>query len=400
MKNNLRLLRIVAALTAILLSFPALAVQYYWTGAGGVDQNWTTAANWTPAGPPPSGDTALFGVDATVGDSLTVNNIVPGNTAIAGLSYTNSVNTTWHVTSIPVGVTLTVNGPLTVGGVAAGAAGTVSLAAIAGSGTLVVTGTPLNVGNNGSASLLQGTTLDLTGLNNFIYNASAGVIATGIGNRSIATLNLASVSNYVTVGTMNLNTSSSSSSGNGTALRFGSGTNILNVGTFNLAAGRTSGTATFTDANGGLRLRGTGGTDNDRATIVIGLRNFGSSTGGTTTGTLALNGHPVDMKIGTFTVGQETRAGTEANLIGSGVLQFDQGTVDATTINMGVCSGNSPTAGALGSITVGANATLTAGSISMANMTSPGVGSFAVAAFPTPSVTTAATIARARFNPS
>lgn len=369
-----RLLALVGAGCA--LAQLASAAPYYWNGASGVDFSWATGANWTPAGPPLATDTALFGADATVGDNLTVNNTIGGSRTIASLTYSNAVNGTWHVTEVPVGQTLTVSGNLVVGGGTGNGAPTlISLSAMTGGGNLVVNGTSLTVGNTGtSGGLNGGSTLDLTGLTDFIYNAASGVIGIGSVNRSTATLNLASGSNYITAATINLNTGSSSSSGSGIALRLGAGTNRINVGTLNIAANRTSATAQFAGATGGLRLRGVGGTDSDRANMVLGLRNAGSSGGGTTTGTLALNGHRVDMMIGTLTLGQMTRAGTEANLNGNGVFQFDDGVVDVTALNMAVCSGNSPTAGANGTMTVGTAGILNVGNISMANLTSTGTG--------------------------
>src|SRR5262249_40044074 len=159
--------------------------------------------------------------------------------------------------------------------------------------------------NMGASSLTGGNILDLSGLTNFIYNASAGQIGLGISNRSVGSLNLANGSNFITVGTINLDTGSSSSSGTAGNLRFGPGTNVVNVGAINIGANRTAGTVNFVTSSGGLRLRGVAGGDSDRVTtVVLGNRNTGSSTGGTTTGTLSFNGHPVDAKIATMTMGQ------------------------------------------------------------------------------------------------
>ncbi|TAK98314.1 MAG: hypothetical protein EPO07_12185 [Verrucomicrobia bacterium] len=377
MKTFLHHLRTLTLGILSLLVVPlAPAASFEWTGASGADVLWATAANWNPSGVPGASDSPIFGVTATVGDAVTVNNTVGTSTNVTALSYTNSTSGSWHVTQIPSGVSLTVSGTVTVGGATGtGSPLLVTSAAMVGGGTLIANGTAFNVGNGGSAGgLNSGTILNLSALTNFYYSASGGTLGIGAVNRSIATLNLAAGSNFITAATISLNTGSSSSSGNGVALRFGPGTNNINANTFNIGANRTSATAQFTDASGGLRLRGTGGTDADRCNMTLGNRNAGSSTGGTTTGTLALNGHPVDMKFGTLTVGAQNRAGTEAGLIGSGVFQFDQGTVDVTTINMAVCNGNSPTAGARGTLTVGASGTLTVGSISMANVTSPGVG--------------------------
>lgn len=92
------------------------------------------------------------------------------------------------------------------------------------------------------------------------------------------------------------------------------------------------------------------------------------------------NGHPVDAKITTLTLGQNSQT-ANTNLSGVGNFQFDQGTVDITTVNMGVCGGNSSTLsltnGAIGTLTVGANGTFLVNSISLGNVTSTAQGSFA-----------------------
>ncbi len=375
MKRMLHPLRIAALVASPLIITHPASGQTVWSGGGGVNKNWSATANWYSGATPSASDTALFGVDATVGNATTINNTVDTTTTIAALNYTNSVSGTWHVTEIPSGVVLSVSGGMTVGGGTAN--GLVTSAALVGGGTFEVSGSPLNVGNNGSSSLDQNTILDMSGLSNFVYNAAVGTVATGTGNRSVAGIVLAARSNSITAATINLNTSASSSSGSSTALRFGSGTNIINADALNFAAGRSSATVNFLTASGGLCLRGTGGTDTDRTTLTLGHRNAGSSTGGTTTGTLSCNGHPVDMKIATLILGRNSRNGTEVNLHGVGVFQFDQGTVDATTINMGVMSGTSPSASADGTLAVGANGTLTVQSVSLANMTSSGAGSTA-----------------------
>src|SRR5262245_18938838 len=115
-------------------------------------------------------------------------------------------------------------------------------------------------------------------------------------------------SNSITAATLNAGTGSTSSSGSST-LRLGAGTNVINVGAINGAAGRENCTVSFLGSGSGLRLRGTAGGDADRVTtVLLGDRNTGSSTGGTNTGTLSFNGHPVDAKIGTMTLGQQNSA--------------------------------------------------------------------------------------------
>src|SRR5262249_19804580 len=159
---------------------------------------------------------------------------------------------------------------------------------------------------------------------------------------------LAAISNNITVGTFNDNTSSSSSSGTGN-LTLGSGINNINVGTFNIAAGRAQSTVAFPGSTGTLRVRGTGGTDSDSATMTLGNRNNGGGSGNTSAGTLSLNGHDVDMKLGNLTMGQ-SGSNPSGNAPGNGTITFDTGIIDATNINMAISSGTTTFVQANGTI--------------------------------------------------
>jgi fibronectin-binding autotransporter adhesin len=379
------LCRLLLILSSVALPrFADAATTFLWNVASPGANNWNVNANWIPAtGNPGSTDTGVFGTVGTAANSTTVNNIVSVSTAITSLQYTNTTAAAWHVTQLADGVTLSTSGNVIVGSALLNAAqdSTTTSAAILGNGTFQASGNNFLIGYQGNSSLNSGTVLDLSGLTNFIYNASAGVIGMGISNRSTANFILAAGSNYITVGTINQDTGSSSSSGTAGALRLGAGTNVINVGTVNVAAGRTAGSINFFAGTGGLRLRGVAGGDNDRvATVVLGNRNTGSTSAGQTTGTLNFNGHPVDAKISTTTLGTISQT-ANTNLSGIGILQFDQGKVDISTVNMGVCGGNSATLnltnGAIGTLTVGASGTLYLNSVSLANLTSTAVGSFA-----------------------
>jgi len=368
-QHQLTLLLVAFSLMATYL---APAASFEWSGASGADDFWSTGANWNPGGPPGSADSPVFGETDTVGDATTVNNIVGPSTTVAALSYTNSLAGTWHVTEISSGSTLTVSGTVIVGG------GTVNnlstAAAMVGGGTFLATGNTFTVGNGGPANPLTPGTLDLSNLTNFIYEASGGTIGiASFGSRGMGTLTLAAVSNSLTAGTININ--GATGTGSQPKLNLGGGTNIINVNTFNVGGGRSTTTLGFFSGTGGLRLRGTSGTDDSRTTMVVGNRNTGGTGTLTTTGNAFFNGHPVNMKFATLTLGLMSRNGTEANFNGLGNFQFDQGTVDATTIAMGVVSGNSPTSRGTGILTIGAGGDLVAGSVSLANVSSGVAGS-------------------------
>ena len=370
--SNLRRLTVLFLL-GVLSVFRSSAAPFEWTGATGTDDLWATAGNWNPSGPPGTADSVTFDDTDTVADAINVNNIVGANKTIAALSYTNSLSGTWHVTQIPPGVTLTVSGSVIIGG--GTGAGLNTSAAMTGGGTFLVTGTTnfLTLGNTTSSGSATPGTLDLSGLTTFVFNATNGTVGigylpSGTGSRSTGNLTLAG-SNSITTATIDMNGATGTAST--PTFNLGAGTNIIHANTFNVGGGRSTTTLKFNDVTGGLRLRGAGGTDADRTTMVVGNRNTGGTGTFNTYGYVLLNDHPVDLKLATLTLGlmSRTQAGTDAGKYQpTGVFEFNQGTVDATTINMGVCSGNSTNAGSTGTLTVGAAGTLLAGNISLANM--------------------------------
>jgi hypothetical protein len=278
---------------------PVRAATYIWNVASPGANNWNVNANWNPnTGNPGSADAAKFGSVGTNVNSTSIDNVVSANTTITSLQYSNLFG--WHVTQIPATVTLTVTGGATFGGFTNETSSTA--VAMSDAGTLLVSGGNFIVGNQGN-SAVQSITADFSGLSNLVYNASAGSFNLCNSNRSQGTMTLAAASNNLTCATANIGTGSSSSSVT-TTMKLGSGTNLINANTINLAGNRGSATINFANAAGGIRIRGTGGTEADRATMVLGLRNTGSSTGGTSTGTLSFNGHPVDAKISTLTLGR------------------------------------------------------------------------------------------------
>jgi autotransporter-associated beta strand protein len=365
-----RLVRISAAICPIFLTTSAglAANTALWIGNPGVTAttNWSDNLNWSVA---PLQNDAKFGGTGSAADFNTVTSFVDANQAPLSLQYTNNSFTgssQFHNTFIPAGVTLSVgNGTLTVGGLVADNYRT--QVRITGGGTLRVTNA-LTIGNNtaGSSGNDQQTSLDLSGLTNFVYNAPASTITMGSGNRSSADFTLAANSNYVTAATWNANVASSSSSVAGT-LNLGAGTNIINVNTFTIGGNRANCPVNLPPA-AGLRLRGAGGTDNDRANMTLGNHNA-SGTGSTAAGTLNFNGSAVDLKLGTLTMGQSGGGTTGGSNPGNGTLNFDTGVVDANAINMAIASA-SVFNSANGTINVGQSATLIvgAGGISMANI--------------------------------
>jgi autotransporter-associated beta strand protein len=357
-------LRSLLILIALLATHLAGAAPFVWNVASPAANNWNVDANWLPgAGNPGVADTAIFAATGTSGNATTVNNVVSVNTAVASLVYSNIISGQWHVTSIPAGVTLTVTNGVTIGGQTSDSI--VTAVAMTDGGILIVSGGNYVVGNSGT-NAFQNSTNDISGLSAFIYSNSAGSVSFGAANRSGASVNLASSSNRIIAATMNNGTGSTSNGGTSNT-RLGGGTNIIHAGTLNIAAGRETCNFVFQTTTGGLRVRGVGGTDSDRANMTVGNHNTGGS-GSTAAGNLLFNGHPVDLKLGTVNLGQSTSAPT-GNSFGNGTIQFDTGTIDATAINMGISSGTTTFVLANGTIAVGAGGTLIvgAGGVSLVN---------------------------------
>src|SRR5262249_54938333 len=131
--RKIRALFLLAAIAAS--AQVAHAATLVWNGVNftTATTNWSDTANWLPVGAPGSADTAIFSVTGTVGDALTVNNVVDANTTVSTLRYTNSTTGQWHVTQIPTGITLTASN-VTIGGL--GVDNVVTSVAMTGGGTL------------------------------------------------------------------------------------------------------------------------------------------------------------------------------------------------------------------------------------------------------------------------
>ena len=89
------------------LSTAQFVVYKHWTGLG-IDNLWSTADNWNLPGSPAGGDLVFEAADTNATE--TVNNIVSSSLTVSSLSYTNLGNTSYHVTQIDPGATLSIDG--------------------------------------------------------------------------------------------------------------------------------------------------------------------------------------------------------------------------------------------------------------------------------------------------
>ena len=353
----------LAIVATFVLGQSARATSYTWTNSP--SGNWSTATSWSPNAPtggPTAADTASFTYLDTSSSATTPNNIVDlgfGGT-LSTLIYSSTNANTFHVTQIPTGQTLRVTNKVTVG--QQNGVQLVTQAFMTGGGTFLTSTTNLTVQSYGSATGANSMgTLNMTNLATFIYTnpiatLSVGDTATGL-TRSGGNLLLAGSSNYITVSNINLGSSAAAQAGPLSTLVLGQGTNIINVANLNVANNKNSVNVTFAAPTGGLRIRGLSGSDTSRANITIGNRN---QTGtGTCQGQMLLNGSPVDIKAATLTVGANPNTGSTTGDNGTGVLQFDTGTIDATTVILATSATASGTAN--GTITVGPNGKLVVG---------------------------------------
>lgn len=359
--------RLLVLLSLTLAAAPLAHAQSSWTGANyATDINWSDSGNWS--GGAPGTTSAVTFPDGpypvTTNVQGAVNNIVPASTVIASLAY--SMNPADFVTTqIPGGVTLTVNGNLTCG---PGAEATV--ATITGGGSLIAgTGTSTLQVTSSSGT----ATLDLSALSNFVFNAggTGGTINISTSAGGGGKVNLAGASNNITAATLNI---ANNNTGNTGVLNLGNGTNIINADTINMGISKGNGTMQFLNNAGGVLMianhTGTG-----RATIVLGGEASSGSTSTINTGEMLFNGGTVNILAGTITLANRT---TRASASALGVLSFDSGTVDATTIIMdtNLSGGTAPNA----TISVGGG-TLSIGSGGMSmvnNLGAAGTGTLIV----------------------
>ena len=243
MKRNpsrLRILCLFAICTAA--HSLALANTATWIGVSGasVTTNWSDNLNWTnSAGGSPgfTNNDVVFGNAGAVGTDNTINSAVDVTGQALSMTFTNQ-SSQFHTISIGPGIILTNNNGLNVGS-ATGIDANNTKVNFTGGGTLVQRGNTTvrnNCNTSGSTSL---ATLDLSGLSYFISgsNATFNVGGTGGETRSAGQLVLAVVSNNITVGTLNFQTTSGNGGNNGGAnIRLGAGTNIINAGTINIVA--------------------------------------------------------------------------------------------------------------------------------------------------------------------
>jgi fibronectin-binding autotransporter adhesin len=302
-------------------------------------------------------ETLVVGAPGTATNTTTGSIILSASipaTSVAGISSTGSNVTASppaSVLNIPVGVTLTDTGGITVGAGFAGVFGTLQ---VTGGGSLAVsTSSAVTIGQSSDNALL-----DLTGLNN-VNIATSGSINIGNGAENNCTLTLANTSvgtlapvSIVSAATINMATTGTNTPAAAavSAINLTSGSNTIEANSLNMGTGRGSAVIQFlpgTPSTASVTIEGQGG-----GQVAILLCN--ANTNGTFPGTgsfLNLAGYSANVQASSLTIAEN-----DGNLLGGAIggVTFDTGTFDVSSSvivaeDIGGSSPNGPT----GSITIG-----------------------------------------------
>jgi autotransporter-associated beta strand protein len=198
-----------------------------------------------------------------------------------------------------------------------------------------------NISSNGLRALL-----DMSGLSTAVVNLGTGQFQVGDtankpgGEGNDSSLLILASNTTITAG--NLDVGPGNRSAGLQVMRLGSGTNIINVNTFNVGSPtanspRDGGTVVFNTPTGTLTVRAADGIG--RTTFNVGAA--GSATGAAMTNTVDFTGHTVDLLLGMLTVGEQPRAGSFTN-----VFSFDTGVLDANGLRIGNRPASTGNAGA------------------------------------------------------
>lgn len=364
-KSMLRLLALAIGITLSSAPSSVMAIALTWDNGGG-NMLWSNSSNWNPDNPA-SGNDITFDNSVGSGTQGVTTNIVDASVAINSLSYlsTNGTGdpspTVFQTTVINSGQTLTVNGNLIVGNSNLTGTTVTMRGSSLGTGALYVNNASANIHvNPGGAYYTPNHTvlLDMSGLGSFTANVNA--LRLGTTDGGLTTMNFAATNvvtaNEVTVGLNGWN-------GGGT-LRLGQ-TNTINTdllrvsatspqsgyGTLNFNTGLTSPTVQLRAKNGSSRI----------ANVDIG---YVSNNSGLSPALMDFNAGSVDALFGAVRLGIGDTVNNNQNRTGSGTLQFNTGTIDATSILMGE-AGINPLSGVTGTVTVGGTGTLVADTITM-----------------------------------
>jgi len=389
---------IVTLAVGALIANPGTVI---WTAASGVDTNWTTSLNWTNpfaggVGAPTIVNNVLFtNTGAVSASALTspgsgqvnpanVNSFVNGNFTLGSLTNLASsvnINQVYHNIGIASGATLTVGGSLQVGGFTSfllGDSNVVNLTVSGAGGMLQITNGGLSVSEDCTNGGAHNAVLDLSGLDTFTMNGTQlriGVEGGGNAHHASGIVYLAktNILAWSTGGYSDSSGSGSPSSGNpalyighnGSA--FGTGcqlflgiSNALFLDYATVGRGDTNDFMGFNpnvlNLNPSVYIRGINGDPNRVGVYVVGDGSSGAQANNAPS-TNDFTGGTVDAMINYLCVGRG-RSGNNSAIGGSGVLTFNQGTINANALALGFIYATGSNSPAIGTVNVNGTASL------------------------------------------
>jgi len=353
--------------------------QSVWNAVVGTsaDTNWSDAVNWTPNGVPGSSSNVVFD-STTARTDTTINNVVDsgfGGT-IASLSYSETNTGTFQNTLIAHGVTLNVTGTngITVG-FANLTSGPVLVDTISGAGgALVVNNASANMdvslGVN-TGSLTPTTTLNMTNLDTFSFTGAQLLIGFGqtraSGNLFLArtnTIALSGVSPQMNIGDNTVN------GGTPSSLYLGQ-TNVISANSISVGTGKQAGSIiqfnpSFTNNNPVAYFRGADGVS-PVATWAIGDGLTASGTSPKPAGTNDFSGGTVNIVATSMWLGRGSTAWSGSTPTASGTLTLTAGNISVNNLTNAMLAFSESGQTANGTINVNGTGMLSVGNFVMAN---------------------------------
>lgn len=387
----------------------------FWTH-GGANVNWSTILNWTNAnaggnGPPGTANSLVFTNAGAVSASAisspgsgvvipaNINSTINGNFSVINLTnFANAINTSPNYQNLGIanGVTLTIGNNLQVGGYGAsfgdfGLNNVVNMTISGAGATLMVTNGILAVCQGSGSSGAHDATLDLSGLDNLVMNASAIKMAVENISRSGGILYLAKTNTLTltSAGYGNSDGSGSPYSGspamtighnktgvnNGAQLYLGISNSIsadyVTVGRGDANDAMKFNPA-FTNQNPSVYINGLGGNSSLLGVYVIGDDSPGA--GGSATATNDFTGGTVNALINYLCVGRG-REGANDTGSSSGVLTFNNGSISANALVVGFLYPSGSNSVANGTVNVNGGTLMVVSNITLAARPNVGTGS-------------------------
>ncbi|HVM46418.1 MAG TPA: heparin lyase I family protein [Candidatus Acidoferrum sp.] len=351
---------------------------YVWNGPGAGANNWSSAGNWSPAGPPGTIDSVEFFNQGATGVS-NINNVVEAgfSGAIAALQYGNTNNN--HTTLIATGQTLNVGGGLTVGTETDNGSSQTVFATLTGpGGTLAINNAGVDwVIRQGAATSggSQRATLEMSGLG--MVNAVMGRLLVGVAGpvaRATGTVYLGKTNTLYAFGaTPQICVGDNHGNGGGANYLYLGQANTIFADSITVGGEKATGTMLFNSrlSNPMATFRASDGASPVN-TWTIGDNSAQSTSSSSSSGTNDFSLGHVDALVNTMSVGVG-QTSTGAN--GSGLLTFSSGTINVNTLNIGVQSASGATSAGIGRVNVnGTNALLVVNSSLTLGFTSGGGG--------------------------